>query len=119
MLGRAVDQSLARQGDHLGRDGWEVVDRQDAFYLRKQTLDQTKVAACRVGCSAGSELLSDVRPADPNDLPILRRSVPRLLRLRQYSAKKYDNIRSRLHPVLIWPEMNGSGMTWRAVKTNR
>src|SRR6266568_2752960 len=46
MLGRAVDQSLARQGDNLGRDGWEVVDRQDAFDLRKQTLDQTKVAAC-------------------------------------------------------------------------
>ena len=44
MLGRAVDQSLARQGDNLGCDSWEVVDRQDAFDLRKQTLDHTKVA---------------------------------------------------------------------------
>ena len=45
MLGRAVDQSLSRQGDHLGRDRRKLVDRDDAFDLGKQTLDQTKVAA--------------------------------------------------------------------------
>src|SRR5438045_3202071 len=45
MLGRAVEQSLARQGDHLGRERGKLVDRDDAFDLGKQTLDQTKVAA--------------------------------------------------------------------------
>ena len=45
MLRRAVDQSLARQGDYLGRDRGQLVDRDDAFDLGKQTPDQTKVAA--------------------------------------------------------------------------
>jgi hypothetical protein len=49
MLGRAVDQSLACQGDHLGRDRGKVVDRDDAVDLGKQTLDQTKVATCYAG----------------------------------------------------------------------
>ena len=40
----SVDESLARQGDHLGRDSGQVVYRHDAFDLRKQTLDETKVA---------------------------------------------------------------------------
>ena len=41
---RPVDESLARQGDHLGRDSGKIVDRHDAFDLGKQPLDQTKVA---------------------------------------------------------------------------
>jgi hypothetical protein len=44
-LGWAVDQSLARQSDHLGRNRGKLVDRDDAFDLGKQTLDQPKVAA--------------------------------------------------------------------------
>src|SRR5438132_7725217 len=45
-LGWPVDQSLARQGDYLGRDSRKVVDGDDAFDLGKQTLDQTEVTAC-------------------------------------------------------------------------
>src|SRR5438093_1363797 len=44
-------------------------------------------SAARTGSSTGSELVSDGRAADPNDLRTHPRSVPRLVRLRQYSAK--------------------------------
>src|SRR5437899_13005567 len=39
-----IDRPLTRQGDHLGRDCRQVVDRHNSFDLRKQTLDHTKVA---------------------------------------------------------------------------
>ena len=35
MLRWPIDQSLARQGDYLGRDGRKVVDGDDAFDLAK------------------------------------------------------------------------------------
>ena len=58
MLGRAVDQSLARQGDYLGRDRGQLVDRDDAFDLGKQTLDQTKVAAVNIQPKLAGRLAS-------------------------------------------------------------
>jgi hypothetical protein len=45
LLACAFDQPLTRQSDNLGRDRGQAVDRDDALDLRKESLDQTKVAA--------------------------------------------------------------------------